>query len=167
MPRVLSAKVRDAVLAAKRRGCTETKALEEASAAGLDVSSGSVHNIYAADATGAKKGPRGGAKRRVRSTAPNPKTKAPPSPSPDDDPVAMLRSSVGDLRDLAAIAKASGEITEFASLSRAINQTIALAAKLSPPPPVDPNENPDMKEAAKRARTRLHELLDRALAEVA
>lgn len=75
----------------------------------------------------------------------------------------LLANAVRDLRDLCAIAKASGALPAFASLQRVTNQTLALAERLRPPPAPDPDADPDVQAAAAACRAKLHQLLDAAL----
>lgn len=90
---------------------------------------------------------------------------------PDDDGPAereggpallsLLERQVDALEGLAKAAKA--DPAAFLAINRSMNSSIALLAKLQPPPPPDHENAPDMVEAARRCREKLHELLDRAI----
>lgn len=79
-------------------------------------------------------------------------------------PDELLEDAVRDLRDLAAVAKASGALPAFSTIQRTLNQTLTLCERLRPPPPPDPSANPDVVATAAGCRRKLHELLDGALA---
>lgn len=91
-------------------------------------------------------------------------------PPAADDLVSLLSRQVATLE---RIARSMIEVDEdgdeqinvagFASLQRVLNASVNLLNKITPPPPVDHDESPDMLAAAERAREQLHKLLARAL----
>lgn len=94
----------------------------------------------------------------------------PPVPirGPDTAPAELLPLLAGQLAALQTMAQAAqteGNIGGFSNVQRALNQTIALIDKLTPPTPPDPNEAPDMRQAAEQCRAKLHELLDKIIEE--
>lgn len=105
--------------------------------------------------------------------APAPTVPAPPASEPGVDDPEPIDFAGADLETLnrwierterqAETADEQGNVAAFASLSRVLLVAFRARAALRPPPPPDPNANPDMAAAAKRAREKLHDLLDRAL----
>lgn len=75
----------------------------------------------------------------------------------------LLAGQLEALRAMAQTAQDEGNIGGFSNVQRALNQTIALIDKLTPPAPPDPNDAPDMKLAAEQCRAKLHELLDKVI----
>ncbi len=102
-----------------------------------------------------------------------PAVPAPPASEPGVDDPEPIDFAGADLETLnrwieaterqAKAADEAGNVAAFASLSRVLLVAFRARAALRPPPPPDPNANPDMAAAAKRAREKLHDLLDRAL----
>jgi hypothetical protein len=86
-------------------------------------------------------------------------------PADSTDAVELLERQLAVLNKLAK--KEQNNASGTIKLGKAINDTIALLAKMTPPPPPDPESSPDMLAAAAAARTKLRELLDRALQEAA
>lgn len=78
--------------------------------------------------------------------------------------VALLDRAVADLSEVTAEAKRAGNLDALTKAQRLVNACLSLAAKIEPPEPPDPNQMPDMVAAAKRARARLHALLERVRA---
>ena len=111
---------------------------------------------------------------RPPAPAPPPPVVPPPPPSDpggdDPDPIDFAGADLETLNSwiertdrLAKKADTEGNVAGFASLSRLLLVAFRARAALRPPPPPDPNANPDMVAAGKRAREKLHELVDRAL----
>src|SRR3990167_11292104 len=73
------------------------------------------------------------------------------------EPAALetLEQQARDLRALQRTAKNEGNVAAVGVLARVLNNTLALQAKLQPPPPVDPAAAPDMKAAALSCRDKL------------
>jgi hypothetical protein len=98
-----------------------------------------------------------------------PDLSAPPAPPADSsepgdaDPLALLGRQVVALEALAKATKEAGNVTGFTTVTRCLNATVALTAKLTPPKPPDNDENPDVRAAARAAVAKLHDLIDRAL----
>jgi hypothetical protein len=95
---------------------------------------------------------------------PIPKAVEPPKPTPAPDvaatydPVAQLERSVEALETIAQEIRDEGSeanVKDYAAIIRAQNNTIALAARLRPLPPSDPNEAPDLIAAADTCRKKV------------
>jgi DNA-directed RNA polymerase specialized sigma24 family protein len=94
-----------------------------------------------------------------------PVAKPPPFDGDDADILTQLAIQLRDLNDLAAKPDLQQDVGAQMSIMRSRNQTLALIAKLTPPPGNDGDEMPDMVAAAKRVRRKLHELLDKLIEE--
>jgi hypothetical protein len=75
-----------------------------------------------------------------------------------------LLRTIEALERASSAAAADGDIARIVACQRAITQAVALAEKLAPPPPPNPDAKPDMIAAANRFRERVHEILKRAMA---
>ena len=91
---------------------------------------------------------------------------AEPSPEsmPEDVPAGLPVEAYDDMIDRAKRNMQAAEDAENHSAAQGWAR-VELAAmterrKAAPPPVADPNEHPDMLEAAKRARKRLHDLIE-------
>jgi hypothetical protein len=76
----------------------------------------------------------------------------------------LLARQVAAFEAMATVARAEGNVSGFASLGRALNSSVALMARLTPPPPRDPDDDPDVKAAAAEARELLRIAVERAVA---
>lgn len=125
-------------------------------ARGTPLSLGTVHTIT-------KTAPK--QRKKVRAAEPPAPPVAPvvDEPPPADADVSTLRRWMVRLEALANAAEADGNLQAFTNLQRAMRDTWDRIRKAEPPAREDPNEAPDMVAAANRARTKLHEMLDRAL----
>ncbi len=98
------------------------------------------------------------------------RAEAPPSTPPElagvdvtTADLATLDAWIATAQGLLAKSQEDDNLAGFASISRLLILAIARRAAMRPPPPQDPNEHPDFVAAAERARTKLHDLLARAL----
>jgi hypothetical protein len=80
-----------------------------------------------------------------------------------EDLSAQLRSTITSLKNAATRAEQAKDIGPLVACSRAITQTTALLAKLTPPPAASIDERPMMVIAAKRGREMAHAFFDRLL----
>lgn len=100
-------------------------------------------------------------------------TKAPAKPPPGDPAgpgPGDLDRQVAELRSAAEEARAGGAWTTYTALVRALNNTMALQAKLDPPEPAGTPEGTyvtiqSLRESAERMRAKLWDLVERARAE--
>ncbi len=101
------------------------------------------------------------------------KQKAPAKPPPGDPGGAGtgdLDKQIAELQSAAEQARAAGAWTTYTTLIRALNNTMALRAKLDPPEPAGTPEgvyvsNTALRESAERMRAKLWDLVERARAE--
>jgi transcriptional regulator with XRE-family HTH domain len=95
----------------------------------------------------------------------------PSSPTADDVPDDVPEGVSVDIVDkwikkVEQAAEAAQKKDDFSAMSALTTKLVALLEhkrKAAPPPPPDPNANPDFIEAARRARERLHKLIDTAV----
>ncbi len=100
-------------------------------------------------------------------------TKSPPKPPPGEPAgpgPGDLDRQVAELRSAAEEARAGGAWTTYTALVRALNNTMALQAKLDPPEPAGTPEGTyvtiqSLRESAERMRSKLWDLVERARAE--
>lgn len=92
---------------------------------------------------------------------------AAPVEAVDDDtsPTERLRRTLESLERAAKKAETDGDVGRLVQAQRAATQATALIAKLSPPPPPNLDDQPDMLAAAKRFRETVHALFDRVVDE--
>ncbi len=102
---------------------------------------------------------------------------APPEAEAGDDAVSLaeqlvaadatneseLRGCLSRLATAGRLAQADKDVARMVSVERVRMQILTQIEKLKPAPVVDPNDQPDMVEAAKRFRERMHSTLDRIL----
>lgn len=91
-----------------------------------------------------------------------PATAAPPVDVDTADPSEIGRM-IAEVKSAADAAKANGNLGAYASLMSRLVALLEHQRKVTPAQPPDPNEHPDMIAAAKRARDRLHALIESAL----
>lgn len=86
---------------------------------------------------------------------------------PDEVPEGLALDIVDKwIKKVEEAAEAAQKKDDFTSMSALTTKLVALLEhkrKAAPPPPPDPNANPDFIEAARRARERLHKLIDTAV----
>jgi DNA-binding XRE family transcriptional regulator len=110
---------------------------------------------------------------KVNAIAKETKASAPPTPPTESVPELSEASLEG--ADMSTVdkyialvdkavkaAEAKGDFPSMASLMTKLVALLEHKRKAAPPPPPDPNANPDMIEAARRARERLHHLIKTA-----
>jgi hypothetical protein len=148
-----------------RTGRTRAQIKVDLLAMGHDVSTGWISNATAPKRKGGKDAPPTPKPTHGPPTGPR-WQEAPTAPDPTDGrtDLALLAKMVANLEELTEVARAEGNLSGFAMMTRAINQSLALAAKLQPPAPVDPEASPDMIAAAERARVKMGEMLAGMLA---
>lgn len=147
--------VRDRIKELRSTGRTREQIQTQLAAEGVVMSTGAISNVC-----------RGGVQ-----------TKPPGSPVATDaapvarraeggdesDPATQLRELARLAKELATVARAEGNLSGFTQCVRTISLCVAQAEKLTPPTPPDPEANPDWIAAAKRAREKLHDMLNKAL----
>jgi len=89
---------------------------------------------------------------------------AAPNSTPAEQILAVLRRTLFDLVQQAAIQYKKRNMPAYNALVTRINQTSSSLLKLAPRGSDDPNEQPDMIKAAAQGRAKLHEILDRVYA---
>jgi hypothetical protein len=77
-----------------------------------------------------------------------------------------LRASLARLQKAGRVAEANKDVARMVGVERVTMQILALLERMKPEPVDDPNDAPDMIEAARSFRERAHGLLDRILAGV-
>ncbi len=86
--------------------------------------------------------------------------------TPDEIPEGVDVGTVDKwIRKIERAAETAEQAREFNAMSSLMTKLTALLEhkrKAAPPAPPDPNQNPDFVEAARRARERLHKLIDTA-----
>ncbi len=87
---------------------------------------------------------------------------APDKPAPAET-VDTLRAALESLQRAAGLAEAEKDVARVVSSQNAIAKLAVVIEKFAPQPPALVDERPDMIAAAKRAREKMHELLDRML----
>jgi transposase-like protein len=110
----------------------------------------------------------------VRKSVNPPESSREPAPPAPDHPeaevdalpvLARLDRSLAALEQAATLAAGDRDVARMVSVQKAIAQVSALAAKLAPPVPADPNTAPNMVAAAASFRKRVFALWDRLVAE--
>lgn len=87
-----------------------------------------------------------------------------PNATPEEQILAILRRTLFDLDQQAAIQYKARNMPAYNSLVTRINQTTTSLMKLTPRGSDDPNEQPDMIAAAALGRAKIHTILDRLYA---
>jgi len=91
-----------------------------------------------------------------------------PLPQPEEveavDSVSDLDTWLAIAQRQAKAAEGRGDVENLSKYVRLATMIMDQKRKLAPPPKQDPNEQPDMVAAAKRAREMLHALIDSAAA---
>jgi transposase-like protein len=82
-----------------------------------------------------------------------------PDVPPDDAPLELVNKWIAKVEAAAEAAESEGDLKTFATIAAKLVTLLEHRRKAAPPPVADPNEHPDMVEAAKRARKRLHDLI--------
>jgi AcrR family transcriptional regulator len=101
--------------------------------------------------------------------APPPAPPSEPAPVevPDSIPEGIDLGTVDkwlrNIEEAASEAKAAKDFNAMSSLMAKFTALLEHRRKATPPAPPDPNLNPDFVEAARRARERLHKLIDTAV----
>lgn len=94
-------------------------------------------------------------------------------PPPPQDPAEDVPEAIPEGTDMGTVdkwltrlddaAEAARQRSDFQAVSTLMAKYVALLEhkrKAAPPPPIDPNENPDLIAAAERVRERWHKLID-------
>ncbi len=103
-----------------------------------------------------------------RSATPAPDSDPAPLPSkpeeiPEDATPTQLDRWIAQAESAVNEAESAGNLPLMGQMLRVASQLAETRRKATPPDPPDPNANPDMVAAAKRARTALHKLIDSAV----
>lgn len=165
MPRRLPASVDERIAALHASKQTEQQIATALAREGTQITPSGVHRVLARLGRVKPRKAVAGAERAPVANAPAALADVPPTDTAEDIP-AQLRRVVASLEGAAKQAEADKDVARLVAAQRAVLQATALLSKATPPPPVDPNDRPDMRAAAERGRQRMHELLDRLLAEV-
>jgi len=83
-----------------------------------------------------------------------------PDDVPDGASLELVDKWIAKLEAAGEVAESEGDLKTFATLAAKLVTLLEHRRKAAPPPVADPNEHPDMVEAAKRARKRLHDLIE-------
>lgn len=167
MPRKskIEATTRAYVVQRRRDGLSHEAIAAELVQRGTPLSVGTVHKI-APGAPG--QAPTKSTKARASAAGRAAPAAAPPSTPavelpPDDADVATLDGWIASTQKLADDAAKVGNLTGFASLQRLLQSALEKRRKIRPPAPPDPDANPDLVQAGRRAADELHKLIDDAL----
>lgn len=93
---------------------------------------------------------------------------APPPDEPtvgDEDTAVILRAMIREGRTDSRLAKREQRGADQKKADEGVLKCIALLDKITPPRPPDPNDNPDVRVSAEKCIAKLHDLLDRRLAQ--
>lgn len=106
----------------------------------------------------------GAVNKYISKPAPPPPLDEVPDEIPEGVSVDVVDKWIPKVERAAEAAEAAKDFGALASLLAKLTALLEHKRKAAPPPKVDPNENPDMIAAAKRAREMLHKLVESAVA---
>ena len=89
-----------------------------------------------------------------------------PSEIPEGLSLDMLHRLLQKADRAASHALAKGDLATFGAMGRLVTSISEAIRKATPPPEADPNESPDMRAAAKRARDTLHRIVSQVIGRV-